>query len=114
MNYAMTYALRTKIAARFLFLSLFSFVSLVGLAQKAVPGLWGMRVHDEAKVLSASGAEQLEARLKAYEDSTSNQIAILIVPSLDGEVLEEYSLRVAEKWKLGQKDKDNGVLLQWP
>ena len=111
MNYAMTYALRTKIAARFLFLSLFSFVSLVGLAQKAVPGLWGMRVHDEAKVLSASGAEQLEARLKAYEDSTSNQIAILIVPSLDGEVLEEYSLRVAEKWKLGQKDKDNGVLL---
>jgi uncharacterized protein len=49
--------------------------------------------------------------LAQYEDSTSNQIAILIISTLDNEVLEEYSLRVAETWKLGQKDKDNGILL---
>lgn len=90
-------------------LSLFSFS--IAFAQKAVPELWGQRVHDEARALQQSTVDQLEKDLKTYEDSTSNQIAILIIPSLDGDVLEEYSIRVAEKWKLGQKEKDNGVLL---
>ncbi len=80
-------------------------------AQLEVPELWGMRVHDEARLLSTHMREQLETALKQYEDTTSNQIAILIIPSLKGEVLEDYSLRVAEKWQLGQKEKDNGVLL---
>jgi uncharacterized protein len=80
-------------------------------AQKAVPELWGIRVHDDAHALKQETVDQLEKELKAYEDSTSNQIAILIVQSLDGDVLEEYSLRVAEKWKLGTKNKDNGALL---
>jgi uncharacterized protein len=83
----------------------------VAFAQKPVPELWGLQVHDEAKVLSQQTADLLENRLRAYEDSTSNQIAILIVKSLDGEPIEEYSLHVAEKWKLGQEKKDNGVLL---
>jgi len=76
-----------------------------------VPELWGIRVHDDAHALKQETIDQLEKELKTYEDSTSNQIAILIVQSLDGDVLEEYSLRVAEKWKLGTKNKDNGVLL---
>lgn len=80
-------------------------------SQKPVPELWGIRVHDDAHALKTETVDQLEKELKAYEDSTSNQIAILIVQSLDGEVLEEYTLKVAEKWKLGQKGKDNGVLL---
>ena len=80
-------------------------------AQKAIPELWSMRVHDEAKVMSTAAVDQLENQLKAYEDSTTNQIAVLIISSLDGDVLEEYSLRVAEKWKLGQAARDNGVLL---
>jgi len=80
-------------------------------AQKAVPELWGIRVHDDAHILRQETVDQLEKELKTYEDSTSNQIAILIVQSLDGYVLEEYSLKVAEKWKLGKKGKDNGVLL---
>jgi uncharacterized protein len=53
----------------------------------------------------------LEATLKAERDSTSNQIAVLTIPSLEGQSLEEYSLAVAEKWLLGKKEKDNGVLL---
>jgi uncharacterized protein len=53
----------------------------------------------------------LEHILKAERDSTSNQIAILIMPSLEGGSLEEYTLRVAEKWGLGKADRDNGVLL---
>ena len=86
-------------------------ISISSFAQKAVPELWGIRVHDDAHALKSETVDQLEKELKAYEDSTSNQIAILIVQSLEGDVLEEYSLRVAEKWKLGQKGKDNGVLL---
>jgi uncharacterized protein len=95
-------------------LLLFACLSLVcasSFAQKAVPELWGQRVHDEAHILQQTTIDQLEKELKAYEDSTSNQIAILIMQSLDGDVLENYSIRVVEKWKLGQKGKDNGVLL---
>ncbi|MBA4056544.1 MAG: hypothetical protein C0490_17650, partial [Marivirga sp.] len=80
-------------------------------AQKPLPELWGLHVHDDAKVLSQQTIDVLENQLIAYEDSTSNQIAILIINSLDGEILEEYTLRVAEKWELGQKEKDNGALL---
>lgn len=95
---------------RFTFI-VFLFVSGFALAQKPVPELWGTRVHDDAHVLKPETIEALEKQLKAYEDSTSNQIAILTISSLEGETIEEYSLRVAEKWKLGQADKDNGVLL---
>lgn len=92
-----------------LFLALlFPFFSF---AQLAIPELWGTRVHDEAKVLSPEFISRLEQVLKAHEDSTSNQIAVLIVPSLNGEVIEDYTLRVAEAWKLGQAKNDNGVLL---
>ncbi len=80
-------------------------------AQKTIPELWGQRVHDEAHALKQATIDKLEKDLKVYEDSTTNQIAILIVQSLDGEVIEEYSLKVAEKWKLGTKSKDNGALL---
>lgn len=80
-------------------------------AQKSVPQLWGMRVHDDAHILSQSTVDKLENQLRVYEDSTSNQIAILTIPSLDGEPIETYSMRVAEEWKLGRKGKDNGVLL---
>jgi uncharacterized protein len=82
-------------------------------AQKPVPELWGLHVHDvaEPKVLSQQASDMLETRLRAYKDSTSNEIAILIISSLDGEPIEEYSLRVVEKWQLGDKEKDNGVLL---
>ncbi len=91
---------------------IFSFlISLSAFAQKDVPELWNTRVHDDAHVLKQETIDALEKQLEVYEDSTSNQIAILIISSLDGDVLESYTLRVVEKWKLGQKDKDNGVLL---
>lgn len=95
----------------YVLLFLFCLLPQVIVAQRTIPELWSMRVHDEANILSASTVQQLEAKLKQHEDSTSNQIAILIIPSLDGEVLEEYSLKVAEKWQLGKKERDNGVLL---
>ncbi len=75
-----------------------------------VPFLSG-HVEDVAGILSPSTRSDLEAILKAHEDSTSNQVVVLTVPGLEGESLEEYSFRVAETWKLGQRGKDNGVLL---
>lgn len=86
-------------------------LSLSALGQKPVPELWNMRVHDDAHVLKQETIDQLEKRLTHYEDSSSNQIAILIISSLDGESLEDYAIKVADKWALGKKDKDNGVLL---
>jgi uncharacterized protein len=75
-----------------------------------VPPLTG-RVVDLAHVLPDSTKESLLARMAAHEADTSNQAAVLILPSLEGESLEEFSHRVATTWKLGQKGTDNGVLL---
>ena len=75
-----------------------------------VPYLSG-HVNDNAHLLSASAVTELEQRLSSYEDSTSNQIVLLTLPSLEGEVLEDYSMQVVETWKLGQKGIDNGILL---
>jgi uncharacterized protein len=95
----------------FVVLLVFIGLSLAAQGQKAVPELWNTRIHDDAGILQPSTIASLENQLKVFEDSTSNQIAILTVTSLDGDPIEEYALRVAEKWKLGQAQKDNGVLL---
>jgi uncharacterized protein len=75
-----------------------------------VPPLTGPVV-DLAQVLPRDTAVSLATELRAHESKTSNQVAVLILPSLGGEPLEEYSHRVATRWKLGQKGTDNGVLL---
>ena len=75
-----------------------------------VPRLAG-RVVDLGGVLDDATEAALTARLAAHEDSTSNQIVVLTIPSLDGEVLEAYATRVFRVWGLGQADRDNGVLL---
>lgn len=95
---------------RGLWTAFFTVVTLVASAQLAIPEHGGRWVHDEAHILSAQAVSELEAMLKYERDSTSNQIAILIIPSLEGESSEDYSLRVAEKWGIGKKQKDNGVL----
>ena len=84
---------------------------LLSSAQLQIPELWGARIHDEAKVLTPVFINELEQQLKLHEDSTSNQLAILIVPSLNDVPIEDYTLQVAEKWKLGLEEKDNGALL---
>lgn len=75
-----------------------------------VPPLGG-RVNDLADMIHPSTEQQLEAALAQLEKSDSTQVVILTIPSLGGEALEEYSMRVAEQWQIGQKEVDNGVLL---
>ena len=75
-----------------------------------VPTLMG-RVNDYAGMLSLGNINQLETVLAELEKTDSTQIAVLTIPSLQGENLESFSLRVAETWELGQKHSDNGALL---
>ena len=75
-----------------------------------VPQLKG-RVNDYASILSPETAQKLEVALSAIESSDSTQIVVLTIPSLEGEALEEFSLKVAEAWKIGQKNLDNGAIL---
>jgi uncharacterized protein len=75
-----------------------------------VPYLSG-RVNDIAGVLSAGAKQRLEEELRRIEEEKGAQVAILTIPSLERESLEEYSLRVAETWKLGRGKFDDGALI---
>lgn len=75
-----------------------------------VPPLTG-RIVDNAHLLPADRAASLSAEMAAHEARTGNQVALLTLPSLEGEPLEEFSHRVARTWRLGHKGVDNGVLI---
>ena len=75
-----------------------------------VPPLRG-HVNDYAGILSSRAVQELEARLADFERSDSTQIVVLTIPTLAGENLEEYSIKVAESWKVGMKGLDNGAIL---
>ncbi|MCG9879916.1 MAG: TPM domain-containing protein [Bacteroidia bacterium] len=68
-------------------------------------------VNDYAAILDAGQAQALEAKLKAYSDSTSTQIAIVIEQSLEGDDDFDYSHRLAEAWQIGMAGKNNGLLI---
>ncbi|MGL4985932.1 MAG: TPM domain-containing protein [Treponemataceae bacterium] len=74
-----------------------------------IPKLSGY-VTDNAKILSAQDASKITQFLQSVESQTGIQIAVLTVPSLQGETIESFSIRTADSWKLGQKDADTGVL----
>jgi uncharacterized protein len=76
----------------------------------AVPDKPLGRVSDYAHALTPREALELEQQLADYENGTQ-QIAVAIFPSLDGESLEDFSIRLAEKWKIGGKKNSDGVLL---
>jgi uncharacterized protein len=76
-----------------------------------IPAKPAARVNDYAQVLDAAGKAAIEERLAAFERDGSNQVVVAIVPSLDGQVIEDVAVRTFERWGLGQKDKNNGVLL---
>lgn len=68
-------------------------------------------VTDLTGTLARDEIMALNRKLAAFEKETTNQIAVLIIPSLEGDSLEDFSMRLAEKWKVGQKGKNNGVIL---
>jgi uncharacterized protein len=80
------------------------------LAEVAVPPLTG-RVVDQTGTLSSSDIASLTQTLKDLETRKGAQVAVLIVPTTDEETIEQFSIRVAEAWKIGRKKVDDGALL---
>jgi uncharacterized protein len=79
-------------------------------AQVAVPPLTA-RVTDLTGTLSGEAVNRIESKLAAFEATKGSQIAVLILPTTQPEEIEQFSIRVAEAWKLGRKGVDDGAIL---
>ncbi len=75
-----------------------------------VPALKG-RVNDYAKIIRDSDEREIEEYLAGLEQSSGIQIAVLTMASLEGEDISSFGIKVADKWQLGDKEKDNGAIL---
>jgi uncharacterized protein len=103
-------AINRPIAIVAFFLSVFLGAANAAEAAPPIPQL-KERVTDQAGMLSESSRRQLEANLASYERQTGHQFALLTIESLDGHPIEDYSIKVVEAWKLGDKKRDDGLLL---
>ena len=93
---------------KYLYLILFCSIFIYG--EPKIPRLQNWAT-DLTNTLTAEQLSVLDYRLRNFEDSTSNQIVILMIPTLDNYPLEEYSYDVAHQNKVGTKKLDNGILL---
>ena len=98
------------IAARVSLLALLVCWAFAAAADVAVPPLSG-RVVDRTGTLSGSDISALTQTLKDLEARKGSQVAVLIVPTTAPETIEQYSIRVAEAWKIGRRKIDDGALL---
>lgn len=89
-------------------------LSVLGVASAAraldVPALKG-QVNDLAGMLDPAHAAALESKLATYERATGHQFVLLTLPTLEGDVIEDVAVRAFEKWKLGDKKREDGLLL---
>ena len=102
-------SLRARLVAFLVALAACVALALPALAAD-VPFLTG-RIVDEANILSAGVEQDLSQMSEKHEQATGNQVVVLTLPSLEGESIEGFATRVFDAWKLGQKGKDNGVLV---
>jgi len=101
-----------KLSGRAIILSLFLLCGCLSYVDALeVPEHPRGRITDFTHTLSTNEISHLDQKLADFEKQTTNQIAVLMIPSLEGDSLEDYSIRLADKWKIGQKGKDNGVIL---
>jgi len=97
-------------AARASFLALLVCWAFAAFADVAVPPLTG-RVVDQTGTLSSGDIASLTQTLKDLETRKGSQVAVLIVPTTGPETIEQFSIRVADAWKVGRKKIDDGALL---
>lgn len=95
---------------KLLFLFLVFSISISSLAQD-FPARPNQLVNDYTGTLSASQIASLEQKLVAFDDSTSNQVAVVILKSVGNYDINEYALELGRKWGIGGKNKNNGVIL---
>ncbi|MGB4967511.1 MAG: TPM domain-containing protein [Candidatus Saccharimonadales bacterium] len=106
--------MRRFAAAVFVGISLatpFSVPSLVQAAAKVPPKPTTSPIVDQAQVIDDATEQRIDTTVKAYEQKTGNQIAVLTVKSLQGEDIEGFSYRVASSWGIGDKTANNGELI---
>jgi uncharacterized protein len=96
--------------ARALILGLLMCWGFAAAADVAVPPLSG-RVVDQTGTLTSGDIASLTQKLRDLETRKGSQVAVLIVPTTEPETIEQYSIRVAEAWKIGRKKIDDGALL---
>ena len=89
---------------------LFVLCSTISAAETKIPKL-EQRISDFTNTLSFQEWQQVDHLLKSFEDSTSTQVVVLMVNTLEGESIEEYANKAFAQNKIGQAKKDNGVLL---
>lgn len=98
-------------ASALLGLALLLFACAPAVQAYSSPGTPVGQVNDFAGVLSAPARQTLESELVAFEQSTSNEIAVAIVPNMGGDYIENYAVKLFEEWGIGKEKQDNGVLL---
>jgi uncharacterized protein len=67
--------------------------------------------NDYAGLVSAADAQRLDAKLKAFDEQTSNQVVVAVFPELPSASLEDFTIRTAQSWRAGREKLDNGVVL---
>lgn len=89
---------------------LLALAALYCIAEISFPRLTG-RVVDDAGMLDSNTESELTQLLTAHEDATTNQVVVVTQDDLQGYTIEEFGYRLGREWGIGQKDKNNGVLL---
>ena len=92
---------------------LFSLICLTVLAQKGLPNRPDppRLVNDFTGMLTPDQQQAMESKLVAFDDSTSIQIAVVLIESLEGRDIAEYAVELGRAWGIGNKENNNGVLL---
>ncbi len=113
MNFQMIFQKDNMIYRKTLLLSLLLIFSLSSFAQKQIPSQPDKQksVYDFADMLSDGEEVNLRQKLETYADTTSTQIVIVTIKSLEGEYIATYATEWAEQWGIGQDNKDNGAII---
>lgn len=104
------FAARTKGWRALVFAVSCSVLGLAAMAWALNPPSFTGYVNDYARMLRPETTLQLEQALRSFAEADSTQVAVLTIDSLDGDSLEDFSIRVVDAWKIGQQGKDNGIL----
>jgi len=97
---------------KYLFAILCGLFCLTAFPAEVIPPAPAHYFNDYASVVSSGTATQLNQRLEQFERDASSQIVVAIFPKMQSESsIEDYTVRVAQSWKVGQKDKNNGAVL---
>jgi len=94
---------------RFLIVFLLTVFSVMAFSFE-VPPLTG-RVVDNAGIFTSDEIRLLDSKIQDFESSTGGQLVVAVLKQLDGTAIEEAGIQMADKWKIGKKDKDNGIIL---